>query len=169
MIIINTVIFFWVVSVVIRHAREKVARTNTTISNKQILRMTISISGVLFLFGLTWVFFVLTISVSGLRETFQILFTVFNSLQGFFVFVFILFTEGLEYWKEILQSCLKSKPVLETSLDRSVPLKKKSGADASTLLKTTFETPHSISTTDCEVNVKQPNQMMEELEDNFLY
>jgi hypothetical protein len=72
-----------------------------------------SISGILFLFGLTWLFFILTFSVSGLRETFQILFTVFNSLQGFFIFIFILFTEGFGYWKAFL-SCKKyrsSKPV----------------------------------------------------------
>ena len=69
-VFINTVIFIWVVVVVSQHAREKAARTNTAISNKHILRMTISISGVLFLFGLTWLFFVLTVSVPGLRETF---------------------------------------------------------------------------------------------------
>ena len=96
-LVINVVIFIWVITVVIRHAREKAARTDKAMNKKQILRMTISISGVLFLFGLSRLFFVFTFSVSGLRETFQILFTVFNSLQGFFVFAFILFTEGFDY------------------------------------------------------------------------
>ena len=109
-IFINTVIFIWVIVVVGQHAREKAAWTNAAISKKQILRMTISISGVLFLFGLTWLFFVLTVSVPGLRETFQILFTVFKSLQGFFAFAFILFTEGFDYWKAAFLSCHKSKP-----------------------------------------------------------
>ena len=72
-------------------------------------------------------FFILTFSVSGLREAFQILFTVFNSLQGFFVPVFILFTEGFGYWKAFL-SCEKyrsSKPVSNPSALRtsSVPVK----------------------------------------------
>ena len=40
-------------------------------NNKQIIRMTISISEVLFLFGLSWLFFVLTFSIPGLQETFQ--------------------------------------------------------------------------------------------------
>lgn len=88
-----------------------------TITKKQILRIMFSLSGVLFLFGITWGFFILTFSVSGLRETFQILFTVFNSLQGFFVFAFILFTEGFGYWKALL-TCEKyssSKPTSHPS------------------------------------------------------
>ena len=124
--------------------------------------MTISISGVLFLFGLTWLFFVLTISIPGLRETFQILFTVFNSLQGFFVFAFILFTEGFDYWKAAFLSCHKSKPI-QTSLGANISLKQKS-IDVSTLSKTTSEAPHSSLTTDHEMNNKQPNQMTKELE-----
>jgi hypothetical protein len=66
----------------------------------------ISIGGVMFLFGLTWLFAVLTFSVTGLRETFQVLFTVFNSFQGFFIFVFvcILNKEVIESWREVL-SC----------------------------------------------------------------
>ena len=68
----------------------------------------ISISGVMFLFGLTWFFAILTFSVTGPRETFQILFTVFNSLQGFFIFLFfcVFNKEALESWKELL-SCGK--------------------------------------------------------------
>ena len=158
MIFINTVIFIWVVVVVSRHAREKAVRMNTAVSKQQILRMMISISGVLFLFGLTWLFFVLTISVPGLRETFQILFTVFNSLQGFFVFAFILFTEGFSYWKEIFLSCYKSKPT-------QIPLQvnENKTADASTL----SEIPHKSLITDhvhCEVDTKKPIQKMKKLE-----
>jgi heme/copper-type cytochrome/quinol oxidase subunit 2 len=126
-IAINVVFFVWVIVVVSRHTKEKADRTKQTITNKQILRITFSLSGVLFLFGLTWGFFILTFSVSGLRETFQILFTVFNSLQGFFVFIFILFTEGFGYWKAFL-SCDKyrsPKPASHPSAlgTNSVPAK----------------------------------------------
>ena len=124
-------------------------------NNKQIVRMTISISGVLFLFGLSWLFFVLTFSAPGLRETFQILFTVFNSLQGFFVFAFILFTEGFDYWKALL-SCEKHKSKhVHPSLGTSIPTKKQS-TDLSTLSKketNTFETSH-ILTTDQEMDTE---------------
>jgi heme/copper-type cytochrome/quinol oxidase subunit 2 len=160
-ILINTIIFIWVVVVVRRHAKEKAARMNKAINKQQILRMMISISGVLFLFGLTWLFFILTISVPGLRETFQILFTVFNSLQGFFVFAFILFTEGFGYWKETLLSCYKSKlKPTQTSLQF---FWKNKMADASTL----SDIPHNISTTDhihSEMNTKQPIQEFKVLE-----
>ena len=117
-VVLNVIIFICVVIVVIRHARDKAARTKRPISNKSILRLMISMSGVLFLFGITWVFFVLTFSVAGLRETFQLLFTVFNSLQGFFVFAFILFTEGFSYWKTFLtcETC-KSK-IVQSSLEK---------------------------------------------------
>jgi hypothetical protein len=111
--------------------------------------MTISISGVLFLFGLTWLFFVLIISVPG--------------LQGFFVFAFILFTEGFGYWKETFLSCYKPKlKPTQTSLQANVSWKNKS-AGASTL----SEAPHNISTTDhihSEMNTKQPIQEMKVLE-----
>ena len=97
----------------VRHTRDTAARLNKPVSNKTILRLMISISGVMFLFGLTWLFAVLTFSVTGLRETFQILFVVFNSFQGLFIFLFVcvLNKEVLESWREVL-SCGKYKSVL---------------------------------------------------------
>ena len=73
----------------------------------------ISITGVMFLFGLTWLFAILTFSVPGLREVFQILFTIFNSFQGFFIFLFfcVFNKEALESWKELL-SCGKYSSAL---------------------------------------------------------
>ena len=66
----------------------------------------ISISGVMFLFGLTWLFAILTFSVTGVRQAFQILFVIFNSFQGFFIFLFfcVFNKEALESWREFL-SC----------------------------------------------------------------
>ena len=102
-IIFNAVVFVWVCVVLIRHVRGVATQKKDPVGSKTILRMIISISGVLFFFGLSWLFFILAF-LSGLRETFQILFTVFNSLQGFFIFAFIVFTEGFNYWK-VLFSC----------------------------------------------------------------
>ena len=117
-VVLNVIIFICIVIVVIRHARDKAARTKRPISNKSILRLIISMSGVLFLFGITWVFFVLTFSVAGLRETFQLPFTVFNSLQGFFVFAFILFTEGFSYWKTFLSCETWKSKIIQSSLEK---------------------------------------------------
>ena len=65
----------------------------------------------MFLFGLTWLFAILTFSVTGLRETFQILFTLFNSFQGFFIFLFFcaINKEARESWKELLGSSRQSE------------------------------------------------------------
>ena len=104
----NVVIFVWVIVVLVRYTRRTAAHKKEAVSSKTIVRKVISIIAVMFLFGLTWLFAILTFSVTGLRETFQILFTVFNSLQGFFIFLFVLNMETLGYWKELL-SCAKSK------------------------------------------------------------
>ena len=68
------------------------------------VRLMISITGVMFLFGLSWLFAALTITVPGVRYTFQILFTVLTAFQGFFVFLFfcLLNKEAREFWKEVL-------------------------------------------------------------------
>lgn len=70
----------------------------------------ISIAGVMFLFGLSWLFGALTITVTAVRLTFQILFAIFTSLQGFFVFIFfcVFSKEARELWKETL-SCGRYK------------------------------------------------------------
>ena len=111
--VFNVVIFIWVIVVLVRHTRGTAARKKEAVSNKTIIRLMISISGVMFLFGLTWLFAILTFSVTGLRETFQILFTVCNSFQGFFIFLFfcVFNKEALESWKELL-SCRKYKSKL---------------------------------------------------------
>ncbi len=78
-------------------------------SSKTALRLIVSISGVMFLFGLTWLFAALTININGsnvVRIVFQILFTVSASFQGFFIFLFfVIFNrEARESWREII-SC----------------------------------------------------------------
>ena len=110
MLLFNVVIFIWVIVVLVRHTRGTAARKKEAVSNKTIIRLMISISGVMFLFGLTWLFAILTFSVTGVRQTFQILFVVFNSFQGFFIFLFfcVLNKEALESWREFL-SCGKYK------------------------------------------------------------
>ena len=71
---------------------------------KKIIFLMIRISGVMALFGLTWLFAILTVvSVTGLQEMFQILFTVFNSFQGCFIFIFlcVLDQKIRKSWKRI--------------------------------------------------------------------
>ncbi len=88
-------------------------RSSEKMSSKTALRLIVSISGVVFLFGLTWLFAALTININGsnvVRIVFQILFTVSASFQGFFIFLFfVIFNrEARESWKQIL-SCGRYK------------------------------------------------------------
>ena len=92
-IVFNLVVFVCVVVVLLRHKMGRVARKQEQMKAKTALRLMFSISCVMLLFGLTWLFAILTFSATGLRETFQLLFTVFNSLQGFFIFLFVLSPE----------------------------------------------------------------------------
>lgn len=105
----NTVLFVFISVVLIRHVRRK-SRKVESAKHKVIIRTSLSIFGLMCLFGLTWLFAVLTFSASGLREAFQVLFTVFNSLQGAFIFIFtcVLSSEAREGWKSVF--AYKSKP-----------------------------------------------------------
>ena len=112
----NLVIFVCVIVVLIRYKARRSVQKQEEVSGKAILRMLFSISGVMFLFGLTWLFAILTVSVTGLRETFQLLFTIFNSLQGLFIFVFLLNAEAAAFWKKVC-SC-GTKPPQTSSRSR---------------------------------------------------
>ena len=118
----NLFIFVWVIIVLIRHKRGRVARKQERVNATTIMRMIFSISGVMFLFGLTWLFAILLFTVVELRNISQILFTIFNSLQGVFIFIFILNTEAIGLWKKFL-AC-GSRPSKSRS---SVSRQKKAG------------------------------------------
>ena len=108
-IIFNIIAFVCVIFVLLRQVRRKskaiTANEETQkMGYKKIIFLMIRISGVMALFGLTWLFAILTvISVTGLQETFQILFTIFNSFQGCFIFIFlcVLDQKVRESWKHV--------------------------------------------------------------------
>lgn len=104
-ILFNYVVFVIIVLVLIRHKhRHKMTgmRTAREKERKSTVRLMISISGIMSLYGLTWIFGALTIDRASLA--FQVLFVLFNSLQGFFIFLFfcVLGRDGRELWLEIL-------------------------------------------------------------------
>lgn len=104
-IVLNVISFICVLVVLLRQVRRKsktLKRMNSTkhvteaakdvkgVGYKKTIFLMIRISGVMSLFGLSWLFAILTVvSVTGLQETFQILFTIFNSFQGCFIFIFL--------------------------------------------------------------------------------
>ena len=97
----NVVLFVCIIVVLIRHIRSRSLRTTGHVDYKDVIHTAFSIFGLICLFGLTWLFAVFTFSVPGLRETFQLLFTIFNSLQGAFVFLYICVfsSEVRDRWK----------------------------------------------------------------------
>ncbi len=112
-LLFNVVIFIWVIVILVRHTRGKMERSQEKMSSKTAIRLLISISGIMFLFGLTWLFAAFTFQIAGsnvIRTIFQILFTVFSSFQGLFIFLFfVMFNpEARESWREFL-SCGRYK------------------------------------------------------------
>jgi hypothetical protein len=87
-----------------------------------------SISGVMFLFGITWLLAILAFSTTG-----QILFTIFNTLQGFFIFLFfVVFNkEAVESWKELLSCGRYKSKLLHPSTVPSAAVKKSKQANSS--------------------------------------
>ena len=103
--VFNLVLFIWVVVVMVQHIRHKTVQTDQKLGFRKVIEIIVRLSGVMFLFGLTWLIAIFAVvSVPGLRETFQILFTVFNSFQGAFIFLFfcVLNQEARDSWKNVI-------------------------------------------------------------------
>ena len=70
------------------------------------IKLLISIAGVMFLFGLTWLFGALTITGLGdsrASTAFQVFFVILNAFQGFFIFLFfcVFNVKARESWLEV--------------------------------------------------------------------
>ena len=129
-LVFNCTIFVLVIRVLIKHSQKKLGnhhkKDKKTVEN--VKRLLISVFGIMFLFGLTWLFGALTISDASL--TFQFLFAIFNSLQGFFIFLFFCVSgkKARELWLQFLCRGHKIKWLMSTS-DNTQP--RKSGAPVS--------------------------------------
>ena len=77
------IIFIIVIVVLLRHLRKGSKKLNQKAAS---LKLMANITGIAFLFGLTWLFGALT--VVNFDQAFQILFTLVNSFQGFLIFIF---------------------------------------------------------------------------------
>ena len=88
-------------SILAKQVHKKFANKDHT-NRKTVVRLMISTMGVMALFGLTWVFGALTVHEAS--TAFQFLFAIFNSLQGFFIFLFfcVFGKEGRELWLQML-------------------------------------------------------------------
>ena len=104
-LLFNVAIFFIVIFVLIRHTMGKISHKGNKVDKKTAFHLLIGISGVMSLLGLTWLFGAFTIADASFA--FQLLFTIFNTLQGFFIFFFfcVLNKDAREAWVELLSCC----------------------------------------------------------------
>ena len=101
-IVFNVIIFIVILTVLFKHTKKKYKRTK---SKRVIVRFLTSIFGLIILYGFPWIFALFFVS----RErdenfTLQLIFTVVNSLQGFFIFIFfcVIGKDSREAWRELL-------------------------------------------------------------------
>lgn len=133
----NVVIFICVLVVLIKKMRstailkKEAGGKDKPINRKSIVQLMVGIGFIMFLFGLTWLFAIFTFqSPHGVRETFQILFTVLNSLQGFFIFIFlcVISSEARDEWKKVF------KWRIQTSWAKSTRLSEKNSSGTSSTM-----------------------------------
>ena len=145
-------------------------RSNEAMRPRTALRLIVSITSVTLLFGLTWLFAAFTFTIAGndgLRITFQALFTVFASFQGFFIFLFfcVLNKEARESWRELL-SCgryksdfLRPSQYKNTSSGGSGPARNrmKTGSTATTSAYNSSTIPKSPFDPEASLLPEKPN------------
>ena len=112
-LLFNIVIFIMVIRVLIKHTWNAHGHTKEKMNKKIIARLLVSIVGVMFLFGLTWLFGALTVIGFGdarASTAFQVLFVICNAFQGFFIFLFfcVFSTDARDSWLELLSYCRQS-------------------------------------------------------------
>ena len=96
-IILNTIVFVIAIRVVIKSRKRTITKGNHVCGT---IKLMTGIAGLMVMFGMTWLFGVLTIR--GLSTAFQYLFIIFNAFQGvyFFAFICIIGSDGREFWIE---------------------------------------------------------------------
>eukprot|EP00731_Ephydatia_muelleri_P035718 Em0151g10a len=86
-LLFNMVMFVLVARVLIKHTMQKCVKGEDKAQYRAIFKTLLSVAGVMLLFGLSWIFAAFTVKKAAFA--FQILFILFNSTQGFFIFIFL--------------------------------------------------------------------------------
>lgn len=102
LLLVTLVLFLIALCIILGYSTKRFKGSKKASKRRGACRSIFSILGVMFLFGLTWVFGALTIR--GGSDYFKYLFVGFNSLQGVFIFVFfvVFAKETQDLW---LQTC----------------------------------------------------------------
>ena len=117
LILFNTSVFIVVVMILIRHnikrTKENLTKSSLPLSPREACKLILSLSGIMILLGLTWfISFFTFVGVDTNHDAafaLQWLFVFFNSLQGFFLFVFfvLLSSDARKEWLKVI--CTKSQ------------------------------------------------------------
>ena len=100
-LLFNNVVFVLVVRVLIKHNKRKIAGSKDAKKYKNTFRTLIRIVSIMAMFGLSWLFGAFTINHASI--VFSWLFVIFNSLQGFVLFLFfcVIGKDAREEWKNL--------------------------------------------------------------------
>lgn len=103
------------VRVLIKSTRQKAIQGNNRKNTRNTIKLVIGICGLMILFGLGWVFGIMTIN--GASKAFQYLFVIFNVFQGFYFFIFICLVgkDGRNFWIEVFRLKSFKKGLLRSS------------------------------------------------------
>ena len=98
--------YILILRVLILHTvRKKQRQGKSSMTLSEAVKMLLSFTGIMLLFGLTWIFGIFTfISEPGVSYALQFLFAFFNAFQGFFIFIFfvVLSSDARSAWKSLL-------------------------------------------------------------------
>lgn len=112
-IIFNTVVFVFFLHVLLKHyfMRNKYKLDQPSMTALDLLKMFLSIFGVMVLFGFLWILAIFTFTTTNRDASyiFQLMFIFFSAFQGFWIFLFfvVVNTETRQSWKKFLCSFRK--------------------------------------------------------------
>ena len=121
-ILVNSVMFIIVILILVRQKQRKLSHKKKPVDLKTFIRPMISLAGIMILFGIAWLFAALAIiGKEEIRKPNEVLFVFFNSLQGFFIFVFfcVINEEVRESWSKLLIANLYNSAFRNRTLKRS--------------------------------------------------
>ena len=172
LLLFNLVIFIIIIIVVVKHNKEKNERLGkSSMTTKEVLKMMVPLTGIMLLFGLTWVFAVFTfISEPGVSYTVQFLFAFFNAFQGFFIFLFfvIISSESRDAWKAYFchwNKATSTNANFKTVNKKTHTINLKSNVSSAIRLTSLNETANNVSVDSTSTGKRSNNISVQEVEE----
>ncbi len=122
-IVFNAIVCVMVVRVLLKHSKKKIVDAKNEKDRKKLISNTLktmlSVVSVMLMFGLSWLFGALSISVAA--GVVQYFFVIFSTTQGLMLFIFfcVIGQDAREEWKKLL-SCYRYNPKKKGATPSSV-------------------------------------------------